>query len=165
MATPNSNGAYDFALFEPKWQQESLQKKNNIIEIPQEKLEQNRKTGAKPFRAVSYFLALAVMLGIVGTYVYGQVQLTELTENLNTATKTLNESESVYTQTQMKADSQLSLETVENYATNKLGLQKIAQNQVEPISLSKGDKIQVIQSGKGKNWLSSLWNSIQHLLS
>ena len=165
MATPNGNGAYDFALFEPKRQQEAPQKKNNIIEIPHKKLEQNRKTGAKPFRAVSYFLALTVMLGIVGTYVYGQVQLTELTENLNTATKTLNESESVYTQTQMKADSQLSLETVENYATGKLGLQKIAQNQVQPISLSKGDKIQVLQNDTGKNWLSSVWNAIQHLLS
>ncbi|QEY33591.1 hypothetical protein FL966_12720 [Caproiciproducens galactitolivorans] len=165
MAASNSNGAYDFALFEPKRQQEAPRKKDNIIEIPKEKLEQNRKTGAKPFRAVSYFLALTVMLGIVGTYVYGQVQLTELTDNLNAAAKTLSESESVYTQTQMKANSKLSLETVENYATGKLGLQKIAQNQVEPISLSKGDKIQVLESDAGENWLSSIWNAIRHLLS
>nr|WP_319487496.1 hypothetical protein [uncultured Caproiciproducens sp.] len=166
MTSPNSNEAYDFALFEPKrQQQEAPRKKNNIIELPQEKLEQNRRTKIKPFRAVSAFLALGVMLSIVGTMVYGQVQLTELTENLNAATKTLDESESVYTQLQMKSDSQLSLQTVENYATGKLGLKKIEQNQVEPISLSKGDKTQVVQSGADENWLSSLWNSILQLLS
>ena len=114
---------------------------------------------------MSTFLAFGVMISIVGTMVYGQVQLTELTENLNAATKTLNESESVYTQLQMKSDSQLSLQTVENYATGKLGLKKIEQNQVEPISLSKGDKTQVVQSGEDENWLTSLWNSILQLLS
>ena len=166
MASPNNNEAYDFALFEPKrQQQEKPAKKSNIIELPQEKLEQNRRAKIKPLRAVSTFLAFGVMISIVGTMVYGQVQLTELTENLNAATKTLNESESVYTQLQMKSDSQLSIQTVENYATGKLGLKKIEQNQVEPISLSKGDKTQVVQNGEDENWLTSLWNSILQLLS
>ncbi len=165
MASPNSSEAYDFALFEPKRQQELPQKKSNIIALPQEKLEQNRRTKVKPVKTVSTFLGLAVMLGIVSTMVYGQVQLTELTEKLNSATKTYNESTSVYTQLQMKSDSQLSLETVENYATEKLGLKKIDQNQVEPISLSKGDKTQVLQSGAGANWVTSLCNSIIQLLS
>lgn len=165
MASPNSNEAYDFALFEPKRQQEAPREKSNIIELPQEKLEQNRRAKINPLRAVSTFLAFGIMISIVGTMVYGQVQLTELTENLNAATKTLNESESVYTQLQMKSDSQLSLQTVENYATGKLGLKKIEQNQVEPISLSKGDKTQVVQNGEDENWLTSLWNSILQLLS
>ncbi len=65
----------------------------------------------------------------------------------------------------MKSDSQLSLQSVEDYATNKLGMKKIEQSQVEPIELSKGDKIQVLQSGNDQNWLSSLWNSIVQLLS
>lgn len=165
MASRNSNEAYDFALFEPKRQQAPPPKNNNIIALPQEKLEQNRKAKVKPAKAVSTFLVLAVMLGIVSTMVYGQVQLTELTEKLNSATKTYNESTSLYTQLQMKSDSKLSLETVENYATLKLGLKKIDQNQVEPISLSKGDKTQVLQSDADANWPTSLWNAIMQLLS
>lgn len=165
MASRNSNEAYDFALFEPKRQQAPQPKNNNIIALPQEKLEQNRKAKVKPAKAVSTFLVLAVMLGIVSTMVYGQVQLTELTEKLNSATKTYNESTSLYTQLQMKSDSKLSLETVENYATLKLGLKKIDQNQVEPISLSKGDKTQVLQSDADANWPTSLWNAIMQLLS
>ena len=166
MASRNSSEAYDFALFEPKRQeQEAPRKKDNIIALPQQKLEQNRRTKVNPVKAVSTFLVLAVMLGIVSTMVYGQVQLTELTEKLNAATKTYNESTSVYTQLKMKSDSQLSLETVENYATAKLGLKKIEQNQIEPISLSKGDKTQVLQSSANVNWLTSVWESIMQLLS
>ena len=165
MASQNSNEAYDFALFEPKRQQEVPQKKSNIIELPKEKLEQNRRSKVNPVRAISGFLVLAVMLGIVGTIVYGQVQLTELTEQLNTATKTLNENQSVYTQMKMKSESKLSLQAVENYATDKLGMKKIEQSQVEPIELSKGDKTQVVQNEQNKSWLTSLWNSIVQLLS
>lgn len=166
MASRNSSEAYDFALFEPKREQrEGQRKRNNIIELPQQKLEENRRAKRNPARAVSAFLAMAVMLGIVSTMVYGQVQLTELTEELNAATKTYNESASVYTQLKMKSDSQLSLETVEDYAANKLGLKKIEQNQVEHISLSKGDKSEVLQSSAHQGWMTSLWESIVHLLS
>lgn len=165
MASRNSNEAYDFTLFEPKRQQEVPQRKSNIIELPKEKLEENRRTRNNPLKAVSGFLALAVMLGMVGTMVYGQVQLTELTDQLNSTTKILNENKSVYTQLKMKSDSQLSLETVENYATQKLGMKKIEQNQIEPVELSKGDKTQVVQGGAGQDRLTSLWNKIVELLS
>jgi len=165
LASRNGNEAYDFTLFEPKRQQEVPQKKSNIIELPKEKLEENRRARNNPLKAVSGFLALAVMLGIVGTIVYGQVQLTELTDQLNSTTKILDENKSVYTQLKMKSDSQLSLETVENYATQKLGMKKIEQNQIEPVELSKGDKTQVVQNGAGQDWLTSLWNKIVELLS
>lgn len=166
MASQNSNAAYDFALFEPKRQQQEVpQKKNNIIELPKEKLEQNRRAKVNPVKVVSGFLALAVIFGMVTTIVYGQVQLTELTEQLNAATQTLNENQSVYTQLKMKSDSQLSLQSVEDYATNKLGMKKIEQSQVDPIELSKGDKTQVLQNANDQNWLGSLWNSIVQLLS
>lgn len=166
MASQNSNAAYDFALFEPKRQQQAVpQKKNNIIELPKEKLEQNRRTRVNPAKAISGFLAMAIMLGMVGTIVYGQVQLTELTDQLNAATKTYDENKSVYTQLQMKSNSQLSLQAVEDYATSKLGMKKIEQSQVQPIELSKGDKIQVVRSEKNQSWLTSLWNSIMQFLS
>lgn len=165
MASQKSSEAYDFALFEPKRQQEAPQKKSNIIELPKEQLEKNRRTRINPLKAISIFLAFTVMLGIVGTIVYGQVQLTELTEQLNSASKTLDESKSVYTQYKMKSDSQFSLQAVESYATDKLGMKKVEQSQVEPIELSSGDKTQVVQKDQNSNWLSSLWNAIVQLLS
>ena len=166
MASQNSNGAYDFALFEPKKEQKvKQQKNNNVIKLPKEKLELNRREKVKPVKAVLTFLAFAVMLGIVGTIVYGQVQLTELTEELNSANKTLSETQSVYTQLKMKSNSQLSLEVVEKRATNEMGLKKIEQNQIEPISLAEGDKTEVVKSSSNENWFTSFWDSIIELLS
>lgn len=166
MAARNGSEAYDFALFEPNRRQaETPRKKTNIIELPREKLEQNRKAKVRPASAVSAFLAFAVVTGIVGTFVYGQVQLTELTDSLNAATKTLNENRSVYTQMKMRSDSRLSLEKIENYATQKLGMQKIDQSQVTPIELSRGDKSEVLQKSGGNNWFTRLTDALRRLLS
>ena len=166
MAARNSSEAYDFTLFEPKRRQAELpREKTNIIELPREKLEQNRRAKTKPAAVVCAFLAFAVVTGIVGTFVYGQVQLTELTDSLNAQTKTLNESQSVYTQMKMRSDSRLSLEKIENYATQTLGMQKIDQSQVNPIELSRGDKSEVLQKSGGENWFSRLMDSLKRLLS
>ena len=97
--------------------------------------------------------------------VYGQVQLTELTENINAAQKQLEESQSVHTQLEMKASAKLSLDAVEEYAQEMLGMSKIQQSQIENIEIASGDKSEVIQSAESENWLSSLWNSIVGLLS
>lgn len=165
MASHNSNEAYDFSLFEPKPEQQVKHEKNNVIKLPKEKSESNRRIKLRPVKAVLTFLAFAVMLGTAITIVYGQVQLTELTEKLNSANKTLTESESVYTQLKMKSNSQLSLDAVEKCAKDELGLRKIEQSQVEPISLSKGDKTEVVKSGTAESWFTTLWNSIMKLLS
>ena len=164
MAKDNHSEAYDLSLFEPK-KLEQPQKNDNIIEIPQEKLKKNRKTKVKPVRAIAGFMTLAIMLGVVTSMVYSQVQLTELTEQINTASKQLSENQSIYTQLKMKSDSQLSLNSVENYAKDKLGMRKLEQNQMEFVSLSQGDKGKVIQNNQGENWWTSIWHSIEKTLS
>lgn len=163
MAAQSHNEAYDLSLFEPK-QLERREQNNNIIELPRERLEKNRKNKVKPLRAISTFFAMAVIVSIVGTMVYSQVQLTELTDQLNAATKQYEESQSVYTQLKMRSDSQLSLQTVENYAKEELGMKKINQNQVVCVSLSEGDRGQVLLE-TGGDWWSEAWNYVQNLLS
>ncbi len=164
MAKENRSEAYDLSLFEPK-RLEKPRQNDNILELPQEKLQKNSKNKVRPVRAVAVFATLAIMLGVVTSMVYSQVQLTELTAELNTTTKQLNESQSVYTQLKMKSDSQLSLNSIENFAKDKLGMRKLEQNQMEFVSLSQGDKGQVIQSNQGENWWSSVWHSIEKMLS
>lgn len=166
MAVHNSSEAYDFALFEPKRRQEEPQRKkaDNIIEIPREDLERNRRRKIRP-AVIPGFLAFAVISGIVGTFVYGQVQLTELTDALNKETKVLNENQSVYTQMKMRSDSRFSLEKIEKYATQTLGMQKIDQSQVTPVELSKGDKSEVLQKSGQGGLLARLKEAINRLLS
>ena len=56
---------------------------------------------------MSCFL-LVIALGATGSIIFNQVQLTELTEEIDTAAQQLEESQSVYTQLQMKANANLS---------------------------------------------------------
>lgn len=164
MATRNSS-AYDFAMFESKPREvRAPEKKPNVIELPQERLEENRKPKHRWGRIIPSALAFVTIAGMVSVLICGQVQLTELTESLNAANKNLSESQNEYTQLQMKSDSQLSLETIENYASQKLGMKKVDQSQVSTIQLSNGDKTQVVLK-EDNNWLEKLWGSIRQFLS
>lgn len=166
MASRNGNAAYNFAMFEPKRKvQEAPAPKANVIELPQERLEENRRPKRRLGRILPATLAFIVIAGLVGSYVYGQVQLTELTESLDTANRTLSESQSSYTQLQMKSDSKLSLETVENYATQKLGMKKATQDQVTTVQLSKGDKAEIVQKDGDSGLLGKLWGFLRQYLS
>ena len=156
--------AYDLSLFEPKRQElPASGQKNNVIKLTQEQLDKSRRVKIQPLHALATFLSMAVVVGIVGSVVYGQAQLNELTDQINTAQPELSEAQSTYTQLKMKSDSRLSLDTVEEYAKDTLGMRRISQEQVVCISLSSGDKGEVLQ--EDGSVLGSLWNWIQNLLS
>ena len=156
--------AYDLSLFEPKRQElPASGQKNNVIKLTQEQLDKSRRVKIQPLHALATFLSMAVVVGIVGSVVYGQAQLNELTDQINTAQAELSEAQSTYTQLKMKSDSRLSLDTVEEYAKDTLGMRRISQEQVVCIRLSSGDKGEVLQ--EDGSVLGSLWNWIQNLLS
>lgn len=156
--------AYDLSLFEPKRQElPASGQKNNVIKLTQEQLDKSRRVKIQPLHALATFLSMAVVVGIVGSVVYGQAQLNELTDQINTAQAELSEAQSTYTQLKMKSDSRLSLDTVEEYAKDTLGMRRISREQVVCISLSSGDKGEVLQ--EDGSVLGSLWNWIQNLLS
>ena len=170
----NDTSAYNFSLFMPKAaaeaqpQQDPRQapRKNNIIRIPQEhliKTQKNRRRG-KNRAAVRKVILMIIGAGIALFMIFGWVRMAELTEQIENATQQLTEAESLYTQYQMRSDSQLSLTAVEKYATEKLGMAKAEQTQMEYIELSSNDKGEVVQSSGG-NWFTSAWNYVVNLLS
>ena len=124
-----------------------------------------QRSRARTFRVVVSCFLLVIALGATGSIIFNQVQLTELTEEIDTAAQQLEESQSVYTQLQMKANANLSLATVESYAKENLGMRKIDQSQLVFVELSKGDKGEVVQDNSGNNFFTNLWNSIKNFLS
>ena len=76
-----------------------------------------------------------------------------MTEEIDTAAQQLEESQSVYTQLQMKANANLSLATVKSYAKENLGMRKIDQSQLVFVTPSKGDKGEVVQDNSEKQFL------------
>lgn len=164
MATNNT--AYDFELFEPR-RREAREpvRKNNVIKLPQEKLQENRRPKISAWRLLPTALAFLIVAGMAGAYIHGQVQLSELSESLGAVNGQLSEDQSVYTQMRMKSDAQISLETVETYASDKLGMEKVNQNQVKTFRLSKGDKTQVLIPAGEQDWFAKAVAAVRRVLS
>ena len=106
---------------------------------------------------------LAVVV-IVAAIIHGQVQLTELNQEIINARAELAEKQSIYTQLAMKVDASVSNAAVEEYAQETLNMNKAANSQKEFVSLSEGDKAEVtLESNKSiferiAEYFASLWS-------
>ncbi len=183
MAYENRNAAYDLSLFDdsaynhgsaaPKREDEHIHKKqprkkskakNNVVTIPEHELQKNRRRKHNPLKlALSAAGGLSVAL-IIGIIIVGQVQLTELNQEIITAKETLEDSQSIYTQNQMKLESELSNAEIEQYAEDVLGMTKATNAQKEFVTLSGGDKAEVT-SQKDENLFTKFIDSIKNLWS
>lgn len=185
-----SSLAYDFTLFEEGDAQrakarrkqaedaaaqsdESLQQ-NTVADEAQERRErrERRKESAeKASRRKTKIgrIALAVIFGvafafIVVSIIHGQVQLTELNQQIVNAKAELAEQQSVHTQLQMKVDSSISTAVVEEYARDKLNMSKATNSQKEFVNLSVGDKAEVTMS-EDKNIFEAIADAFASLWS
>lgn len=175
MASNQSSNAYDFSRFEnrgnaaPQRQtpEAAPQRKhrNNVLRMPEDHVAKVTKTRRrhKNRGAVAWGIAAVVISIIAAFLIFGQVRLAELTKQIEDASNQLVEAQSLYTQYQMKADSQYSLAAVEKYA-EKMGMIKAEQSQMNYVSLSAADKGQVVQEDS-QNWLGSAWGYVVQMLS
>ena len=168
MANRTENAAYDFTRFEAKPAQlpEKQPQQNNILEIPQDHYVKTNKARRRMRNRGAVKKAVWIIIGatICLFLIFGQVRLAELTSKIEDAQTQLTEAESLYTQYQMRSDSQMSLTAIEEYATKNLGMTKVEQAQMEYIELSSNDKGEVVQA-ENTNWLSSAWQFLVNLLS
>ena len=183
MAYTNRNAAYNLDLFDDAVTASALpQRKVNekktdklahknkkakakkVLTLPEEEIYKNRRRKRNPFKiAVGTFGGAAVAL-VIGTIIIGQVQLTELNQQIINAKETLSDSQSIYTQTEMALQADLTTAEIEEYAENKLGMTKASNTQKEFVSLSGGDKAEVT-SPEDENLFTQFINSLQNLWS
>lgn len=170
MALNGRSVAYDISLFETTAEERAEEqrrvhrRRHNVVKLPEEDLIKNSRSKRNPAKVFSCVVLGAVVTMTVALIIHGQVQLTELNQKISNASTTLSEQESLYTQLQMKVDSKLSTEEVENYAETKLGMSKADSYQKEYISLSEGDKAEVAQE-QSSNIFESLAQAIAGLWS
>lgn len=193
MAYYNDRRAYDLRLFEEPYVDGTsarVRKRADVerkeVELPPEqpnkkdehksasmdrpKKERKPKVKKQRRRKSNFFrIATAVIFGLsvafmVVSIIHGQVQLTELNQQIVDARAELSEQQSIYTQLEMKVDSSISTSVVEEYARDNLDMNKASNSQKEFISLSEGDKAEVsMDSHKSvfeylADWISSLWS-------
>lgn len=164
----NRSEAYDLSLFESSvgygQVRENPQRKErprendrrNIVELPARQLQKNARAQRHPLKLMAATACFAVILATVISVVYSQVQLTELTEEINTTTSQLSEAKSQEIQLNMQVSKKMNGSQVENYAVNELGMSKIAGTQVSYVNVAQKDQGTVVQDTDG----GSLWEQI-----
>jgi len=178
MVFDDRNLAYDMRLFEDEMKSSATKvRSEKIVKKGQKSEKQNtaddshvkhhkrirrRKNNfVKISGAVVFALAVVVVVSLI---IHGQVQLTELNQEISNAQKELEEQQSLYTQLEMKVDASISTSVVEDYAQNNLGMTKVENSQKEFIALSEGDKVEIYDENSDGFWdsladaFASLWS-------
>ena len=144
MALGERNTAYDISVFEERKYIDEI--KNNIVELPERNAKINKKNKSNVITVLFTALTFSLSVAIVGTILFNQVQLTEITDKMSKVEKQLEESKSENTQLQMKVKEKFSPEKVTYHAKNDLSMEQTNPSQVEYFSLESGDKAEIIQS-------------------
>jgi hypothetical protein len=179
MAYNNNNAAYDLSLFdeelytsaapEREYDDESVSKvkkkqKNKVVKFSEEDVNKARRRKHNPVKLIFGGLCAAVVTFVIGAIIVGQVQLTELNQQIISAQDTLADTQSVYTQNQMKLEAGLSNAEIEKHATEVLGMTKASNAQKEFVSIESGDKAEV-SAQKSENIFTQFVDSIKNLWS
>ncbi|MBQ2668929.1 MAG: hypothetical protein IJF56_09920 [Clostridia bacterium] len=177
MAYSNTSSAYDFSAFEERPVRASAvekeapvrnaqpKKKANVIQLNEQQLRRSHRHNAHMAKALMSLCAVLVVVGAIGAVVMNQVQLTELTDQINTANKSLMEQKSISVQLEMQAASQMDTDAVEVYARERLGMEKVAPAQTTYINLAQDDAGVVLQNNEQPGLLREFWNSFRALFS
>lgn len=170
----NYSEAYDFSLFEPRYdntvparspRREQPERAPNVVELPKKELEKNARPKRHPVRAMMAVLSFTAFVAIAVAMVYSQEQLAMLTEQINAASQTLEESESLEVQLNMQAAQKMSGAQVEAYAENQLGMNKISSGQVTYVNVAQEDRGAVLQGTEGGSLLDRILSEIRSLFA
>ena len=165
MAYNEHSVAYDLDLFKDNAakkipeKQNTKDKENKVVKIPEEDTYRIRRRKHNPFKIFVGSISATVATVIIAAIIVGQAQLTELNQQIITAQETLENAQSTYTQLQMGIQSKLSTTEIEKYAETKLGMSKTENAQKEFVSLSQGDKAE-ISGDANLNFFQKIINAI-----
>lgn len=136
------NTAYDLSMYE------SL-----IEQKPEKQVQRQHQAKTVKFKnkralktAVSA-LSIAVILSMIIGVVYTNSQITEITTNIAVTQREITELESEKAYLDFTLESRMSLNEIEDYAVNVLGMVKMDSTQVEYIELESENSIESNASG------------------
>ncbi len=161
----DGNAARKVAVRETREVQERRQRKNNIVTLTEKELRASRRKAVNPMKTAATLVAVVIGFVMVAGVVAGQVQLTELTQEIETAQTELQQLQSVQIQLEMEAAGSANSAEIEAYAKTVLGMTKINNDQVTYISLAGEDQGVVAEANNGNGIFAKLWHSISTWLA
>lgn len=145
MQDENGNIAYDLSLFDDTARERVKEPTGPIPKIVKRVRKSDKQLGieahrvnAKAFRIVSI---VCLLLFAVGALTVARAQLTEKTDELAKAQSRYSVASSEHTRLDMELNALVSLDNVETYARDVLGMTKQEKYQVEYVDLSVKNKL------------------------
>ncbi len=146
------NTRYNIELFEPAAPRNTSTapkiKPNNsrpnlrVVEKPRMTASQVRAQNARALRRIIKIFAVAgICLFFLGIVIYSTLELDEINRDIASIDKSMNIAKSEKVRLDMELDSIISLDKVEDYAANTLGMSKVQDYQVVYVDLSSSDRI------------------------
>ena len=126
-----NNLAYDLEKFE-----ETAPEKAPKIRVRRQRAE---NTGSAPKLIVTALAAGVLLLALI----YGKVENTAIHSEIAAQTQYVNMLESENVRMQSELEEKTALKSVESYAENVLGMQKLDKSQIEYVSISNGNIVDI----------------------
>lgn len=133
-----TNLAYDLSRYE--YHKEATEPKREQM------IRRSAKTAPKGFSAVKTVAAVALAGTLMCCVLYGKAEETCLQSEISVMTKAVDVEYSNGVRMKAELDGRTSIDSVEDYAENVLGLKKLDKSQVEYVSLQNNDVIEIAES-------------------
>lgn len=152
------NARYNIELFEPaaprmastapKIRPNNSRPNLKVLEKPRMTAAQIKAQNAAAYRRTLKIIAVAgICLFFLGIVIYSTLQLDEINRDIASIDKKMGIAKSETVRLNMELNSIISMDKVEDYAANTLGMSKVQDYQVVYVDLSTSDRV-LMASGK-----------------
>lgn len=159
MTTPHNrtSAAYDLSLFDTSAKRKEQQ-------TPEKKPELKIATSsvAKAGKPVAVAVIAAVFLAVFIMFLYSKATLSEVNLRISNETQALQSAQNINTALNNQLSGSVSLDNVEQYAVNELGMQKISSAQEKYVEMNTGTMAETAKSDDDnifvgiQNWFNGI---------
>ncbi|MBE6895144.1 MAG: hypothetical protein E7483_06055 [Ruminococcaceae bacterium] len=138
------NVAYDLSMYESL-----LEQRPERQQKPQQQAKTVKLKNKKAFKTALSVLSIAVVVSMIIGVIYTNSQITEITTNISQVQREITELESEKAYLEFTLESRMSLNEIEDYAVNVLGMVKMDSTQVEYIEIESENKVELNSDNLG----------------
>ncbi len=155
MAYRDDNLAYDLSVYEPKV-------KNAPVVEQKPKIQVKKNVNVQKQSAGGIFLTAVVVFATMCALLYGKVETNTLFGEITRLESELKALQNENISLAAEYESKTSLKSVEDYAQNVLGLQKLDKTQIEYVEIPGNTVIEVVETEKRnifviiRNWFAHI---------
>lgn len=156
-----NNSAYDLSRYE-------YQPRTEVKQAPQLRVVKTRKkavAATRPMVIISYLCVGAILIALIAANICNRVALTNLSSDIETANRQLRVLEGDAVRLNSQLESRMSLRTLEETASARLGLGKAERSQITYLNLSGSDKVILSQANNEPSVVKEVYNKVLKLLN